>query len=150
LGGIPEGTSVSVLRGKTITEILDTLIFPTTVRPLVYPRVYYTGFANSLVKVGDRVLQSQLFFSPGDSGGEINREEIILDPDNETITSETYDKVGTYRYEGTVYYSEGEYLTNNKGEVTNVRVEAGSMTDSITITATYPWYTSEVGGSNIE
>ena len=148
LGGIPEGTSVATLKGKTITEILDTLIFPTTIKPLVYPRAVYTTLPK-LVKVGSSLLYPQLLFSAGDSGGEIERVEVVLNPNNIEVTG-TYETIGTYTYQGTVYYSEGEYLMNNKGELTNIRVEAGSVSDTITIIATYPWYTSEVGKPNTE
>lgn len=149
LGGIPEGTSVAALKGKTITEILDTLIFPTTVRPIIYPSVQYTSLPE-LVIVGSSILKPQLIFSVGDSGGEISREENIIDPTGISISSNTYDTIGAYKYEGTVNYSEGEYMINNKGEITDIRIEAGSVSDSITTVATYPWYTSEVGKSDIQ
>jgi hypothetical protein len=45
------GTTVESLKNKTFGEILDTLIFPTVVRDLVYPQCYYSGLT-SLVEVG--------------------------------------------------------------------------------------------------
>lgn len=149
LGGISEGTPVSKLRGKTITEILDTLIFPSTVRPLEYPMVEYTNLP-TLVSIGSSLLYPILTFTMGDSGGEIRREETITGPDNIIVSGTTYDKVGTYSYKGTVFYSEGNYLINNKGETTDIRIEAGQLSAEVNVTATYPWYTSEIGKTDIE
>jgi hypothetical protein len=42
VGGVLQGTKVSKLKGKTINEILDTVLFPTTVRNLIYPTLYYS------------------------------------------------------------------------------------------------------------
>ena len=43
-------------------------------------------------------------------------------------------------------YAAGEYLVNNKGEVTDKRVEAGSISATAQVTATYPWYSGNTDG----
>ncbi|MGM9531860.1 hypothetical protein [Intestinibacter sp.] len=48
---VVSGTTVEQLKGKSFTEIIDTLIFPTTVRDLVQPQLYYSSM-QSLVEVG--------------------------------------------------------------------------------------------------
>jgi hypothetical protein len=54
VGGIEVGTTVASLKGKTIIEILDAMLFPTMVRDLIYPKIQYSS-VNNLVKVGDIV-----------------------------------------------------------------------------------------------
>jgi hypothetical protein len=70
VGGISSGTKVSDLVGKTLTEILDTMLFPTYVRPLIYPSVYYSSLSE-LVEVGSIIKKPELVFSKGDAGEEI-------------------------------------------------------------------------------
>lgn len=138
IGGIEAGTKVSDLKGKTFTEILDTLLFPTTVRNLIQPTLTYSYIQN-LVKVGSSVLKPTLTFIKGDAGEETNRIETITFNDSE-FTENTYTNIGTYYYKGIVYYDAGEYLIDNKGQVTNKRIEAGSKEATTNVTATYPWY----------
>lgn len=138
IGGIEAGTKVSDLKGKSFVEILDTLLFPTTVRNLIQPTVTY-GYIQNLVKVGSSVLKPTLTFIKGDAGEETNRIETITFNDSE-FTENTYTNIGTYYYKGIVYYDAGEYLIDNKGQVTNKRIEAGSKEATTNVTTTYPWY----------
>lgn len=136
---IIDGATVEKLKGKPFTEIIDTLIFPTYVRELVYPELYYTP-STQLVEVGSPNLNPVLTFTKNDAGNEVSREEKITY--NQSIIEELvqYDSIGDYVYSATVSYNAGEYLINNKGEVTDKRIEAGSIQTSATITATYPWF----------
>jgi hypothetical protein len=52
----------------------------------------------------------------------------------------SYIGIGVYKYEATVSYEAGEYLVNNKGETTDFRIEAGSISTVASTIATYPWY----------
>jgi hypothetical protein len=72
VGGIQSGTTVEQLRGKTINQIIDSLLFPTVVRDLIYPSVYYT-YIDSLVEVGSTIIRPSLIFNQGDAGEEISR-----------------------------------------------------------------------------
>lgn len=139
VGGIPQGTTVGFLKGKTISEIMDILIFPTTVRDLIYPQLSYSNIP-SIIEVGTANLNPTLTFTKNDAGEEIRREETILLNDSPIESITTYDQIGKYTYKGTVQYSEGEYLVNNKGEVTDQRVEAGSISTETSVNSTYPWY----------
>lgn len=143
VGGIPQGTTVGFLKGKTISEIVDILIFPTTVRDLIYPQLYYSTIP-SIVEVGTPNLNPTLTFIKNDAGEEVSREETFFLNDSPIETIVTYDQVGKYKYKGTVQYSEGEYLVNNKGEITDQRVEAGSINAEISVTSTYPWYAGNI------
>lgn len=138
VGGIKVGTTVENLKGKTINQIIDTILFPTTVRDLIYPSVSYTSI-NNLVEVGSEIERPTLIFTKGDAGEEIDRTD-ELTFDGSIVESNSYDNLGVYTYSGSVTYEAGEYLIDNKGNTTNQRVEAGTKTTSITVTTTYPWY----------
>lgn len=139
LGGISQGTTVGSLKGKTISEIIDILIFPTVVRDLVYPRLYYS-FTDRIVEINTPNLQPVLTFEKNDAGEETSRNESVLFNSSEVDDFTSYNKIGVYTHKGVVEYGAGEYLMDNKGEVSNKRVEAGSLTATATVTATYPWY----------
>lgn len=139
-----QGTTVEKLKGKPFNEIIDTILFPTVVRDLVYPDLYYS-FASWVVEVGSPLFIPTLIFIKNDAGEETNREETITYNDS-PVESETYDSIGIYMYSGVVDYAAGEYLLNNKGEVTDKRVEAGSISTTAQVTATYPWYSGNTDG----
>lgn len=141
---ILEGTTVGELKGKTFNEIIDNILFPATVRDLVQPQAYYS-IPNQLVEVNSTLLNNTLTFVQNDAGTEINREESITYNSN-LISEETYSKLGEYNYSGTINYNAGEYLVNNRGEVTDKRIEAGSITAKATIISTYPWYAGNQTG----
>lgn len=141
VGGINSGTTVEQLKGKTISQILDSMLFPTTVRDLIYPSVYYTSIVN-LVEVGSTIERPTLVFNRGDAGEETNRTDELKFGDL-TVESNSYDNLGTYTYSGSVTYEAGEYLIDNKGNTTNKRIESGTKTASTIVTTTYPWYVGD-------
>ena len=146
VGGIAAGTTVGDLKGKTLIDIVDIMLFPTTVRDLVYPRLSYSP-SSSLIEVGTAFSKPLLIFTQNDAGDEISREETLTL--NGTVVEMTaYDQLGTYRYSAKVTYAAGEYLTDSKGNITDKRIEAGSLTASSTYITTYPWYAGKVGSVN--
>lgn len=52
------------------------------------------------------------------------------------IESVTYDSIGIYTHSGTVNYAAGEYLVNNKGEVTDKRGGSWFISATAQVTAT--------------
>ena len=138
LGGITAGTTVGELRHKSIDEILDKLIFPTSVRELIYPQFYYDK-AYQLLEIGSSIIKPILTFIQNDAGDEISRTE-SLTFNGQEITEEIYSMLGTYIHSATIEYSEGPSLINNKGEDTGIKVLAGSLTTNSEIITTYPWY----------
>ena len=138
VGGVKVGTTVESLKGKTINQIIDTILFPTTVRDLIYPSVYYTSITD-LVEVGTVINRPELIFSKGDAGEETNRTD-ELTFEGQIVDTTTYAKLGTYTYSGSVTYEAGKYLIDNKGNITTQRVEAGTKTTFVNIVTTYPWY----------
>lgn len=141
IGGISAGTPVSQLKGKSMIEIIDKIVFPIVVRDLVYPTLKYKQF-DKLVKVGDPIIIETAEYIQNDAGEELSREETIT-KNNLPITTDTY-VLGDYLYKATVNYGAGPYLLDNKGQTTSVRVESGTLNTSFTITATYPWYVDNI------
>jgi len=79
-------------------------------------------------------------FVKNDAGNESSRKETVSYNDEVLESLETYSLIGDYIYKGIVEYEAGKYLVDNKGEVTEIRIEAGSIEASTKVTATYPWY----------
>lgn len=144
VGGIKSGTTVGELKGKTLIDIIDIMLFPTTVRELVYPKLSYTP-SYSLIEVGAAFSRPLLSFTQNDAGSETSRTE-TLTLDGSVIEMTDYNQLGTYKYSARVDYEAGEYLTDSKGQVTNKRVEAGYLTATSTYVTTYPWYAGNTNG----
>ena len=138
IGGIDSGTSVKDLKGKTITQILDFILFPTYVRDLIQPEVYYSEYSQ-VIEINDPVLTPTLNYVQGDAGAENQRTESI-EFRGQTVEITNYNQLGIYTHKGTISYDAGEYLIDNKGQTTDKRIEAGSQSASFTVTTTYPWY----------
>ena len=138
VGGIQEGTTAESLTGKSISDILDLMLFPVYVRNLIPPTLVYSALP-SLVEVGSSLLHPELTFTQNDAGSQTSTVETILFNDS-SYDSASYIGIGVYKYEATVNYEAGEYLINNKGEITDSRIEAGNISTSVSTIATYPWY----------
>lgn len=138
VGGITAGTTVGDLKGKLLVDIIDIMLFPTTVRDLIYPTLSYRP-SYQLIEVGTTFSRPILTFIQNDAGSETNRTETVT-LNGVTIEASNYDELGTYNYTAIVDYEAGEYLRDSKGQLTDQRVEAGSLTATATYITTYPWY----------
>lgn len=138
VGGIPEGTTVAQLKGKAFSSIINDILFPSYTRDLIQPKLI-SILTNQLVEMNTVVLQLNPQFIQGDAGKMINLTQSITHNDQE-FTNSIYNDLGEYLYTANAEYSAGEYLTNDRGELTNQRIEAGSVKLLVNITATYPWY----------
>ena len=144
VGGISEGTTAESLNGKSISSILDMMLFPTVVRDLIYPSLSLY-ISNSLVEVGSSVIKPTEYYNQGDAGEQVNKTE-TLTYQGSAYSNTTYQSIGTYIFTTIIEYSAGEYLVDNKGQTTDQRVEAGSVQASESITVTYPWYAGNTTG----
>lgn len=138
VGGITAGTTVGDLKGKLLVDIIDIMLFPTTVRELVYPKLSYTP-SYSLIEVGSAFSKPLLSFVQNDAGSETSRTE-TLTLNGSVVEMADYNQLGTYKYTARVDYEAGEFLTDSKGQVTDKRIEAGYLTATSTYITTYPWY----------
>lgn len=138
IGGIPAGTTVAQLRGKAFSSIINDILFPSYTRDLVQPKLI-SILTNQLVEMNTVVLQLNPQFIQGDAGEMINLTQSITHNGQE-FTNSIYNDLGEYLYTANAEYNAGEYLTNDRGELTNQRIEVGSIRLLVNITATYPWY----------
>lgn len=138
VGGIKEGTTAESLNGKSVSDILDLMLFPTYVRSLIYPTLSYSQLP-TLVEVNSNIIKPELTFTQNDAGEKTTTIETIQ-LNGIDYTDEVYKSLGTYNYTATVQYKAGDYLINNKGETTDQRIEAGSISTNVSTIATYPWY----------
>lgn len=138
------GITVGDLKDKGLSEIIDTLFFPEIPPVPNYPSLY-VGELPELVKVGTFVQWPEANFYQGDAGetsGIVN--EILYNGSPVDIAA--YTRAGQYTINVSVSYKAGEYLKNNRGDVTTQRVEAGTLSESRTIEVTYPWYAGNENG----
>lgn len=142
VGGITQGTTAESLNGKSISDIIDLMLFPTYVRDLIYPTLNFS-YVSNIVEVGGTVIKPTLTFTQNDAGAKTD-ETSILTYGGSTYTSAVYLSIGTYIYKGSVSYEAGDYLVDNKGETTNKRVEAGTIETTTSTVATYPWYAGNI------
>lgn len=142
VGGITEGTTAAQLKDKTISQLIDILLFPTVWIYPVSPIIYY-NYTDNLVEVGSSIQEPELVFVQNDAGTLI--EQISkLKYNGEQFTGTTYSELGDYIYEGTASYEDGKCATNNKGETNcEIQITAGTVETTYTITATYPWYAGD-------
>lgn len=137
IGGIAAGTKVSDLKGKSIIDIVDILVFPSIIPTLKQPRAYYS-ISNQTIEVGQS-LNPELNFYQGDAGNYTESEIVTLN-DVKVTDFNGYTELGTYKHIGTVTYEAGEYLVDDRGNQTTQRIEAGSVSTTLIINTTYPWY----------
>lgn len=142
IGGISSGTTVDNLNGKNISEIIDAILFPAYVEELRYPTVYYSNIA-TVVKVGSPVEYPTLTFVQNHGGPEYPYQRSNVLMFNNAIV-EDYSNLGTHTFKGTVHYAEGNRLINNRGEVTDSYVPEGSVSTTLDVVTTYPFYIGNV------
>lgn len=138
IGGISSGTVVDNLNGKNISEIIDAILFPAYVEPLKSPTLYYSNI-DTLVEVNSTVIYPELIFTQNHAGTELPSQRTNMLTYNGTPV-ESYSNLGDYIFKGSVSYNEGDKLINNRGEVTDFYIPAGTLTVEKKVTTTYPWY----------
>ena len=152
VGGISKNTKLSALEGKTYDSILDDLLFPT-----VYP-TYTTPSAsialknyNAVQEVGATAPTVNNFttgYNPGqislngikqyNRGGDVKESYITYGQTDTTLPTTVTEGSVAYVYH--VVYNEGPQPKDNKGNNYGNPLPEGSVTASISINGTYPWY----------
>jgi hypothetical protein len=139
---VHEGVTVEQLKNKSMSEILDEVLFPAEVRDLVEPVISYSDIA-TLVEINTPVAYPQVEYLAGDAGETIATSNTLTLGGND-YDSDYYNQTGTYIFTAIVQYDAGEYLKNNRGETTNMRIEAGAISTTKSVKVTYPWYAGSV------
>ncbi len=141
---VHEGVTVEQLKNKSMSEILDEVLFPAEVRPLVGPSISYSDI-ETLVEINSPVYTPQVEYLAGDAGETIaSSNELTLS--GVSYVEDYYNQVGTYIFTAIVQYDAGEYLKNNRGETTSQRIEAGAISTTKSVKVTYPWFAGDTRG----
>lgn len=135
---IHEGITVEQLKNKSMSKILDEVLFPAEVRDLIEPTISYSDIED-LVEINTPVYFPEIEYIAGDAGETISQTNILTFHGLE-YTEDYYSNVGTYTFTGTIQYSDGEYLKNNREEVTDIRVIQGEISTTKNVKVTYPWF----------
>ena len=133
-----KGITVQQLKNKSMSKILDEVLFPAEVRDLVMPTISYSDI-EELVEINTPVYFPNIEYLAGDAGETISQTNILTFRGLE-YTEDYYSNVGTYVFTGTVQYSDGEYLKNNREEVTDIRVTSVEVSTTKNVKVTYPWF----------
>ena len=133
-----KGITVQQLKNKSMSKILDEVLFPAEVRDLVMPTISYSDI-EELVEINTPVYFPNIEYLAGDAGETISQTNILTFRGLE-YTEDYYSNVGIYIFTGTVQYSDGEYLKNNREEVTDIRVTSGEVSTTKNVKVTYPWF----------
>ena len=167
-GGIPAGTTVAQLKAKTISQVLDDLIFP-TVQPTIGSQpsaslILKGGFSNNGVyEVGAAAPQDPANFTKGYSRGAINiagakkqdyagdkTAEVLYYGSSEANTdlpAEIPEGETVYNYKVT-FAAGPQPLDSKGGNATSVsKYAGGSATGKATINGVYPYFGS-TGANN--
>ena len=139
-----EGITVQQLKNKSMSEILDEVLFPAEVRDLVQPTIEYSDIV-TLVEKGSPIVYPSVEYLAGDAG-EIVAESNTVMYNGSAYVGDYYDQAGTYIFTAIVQYDAGEYLKNNRDEVTDRRIEAGAVSVTKSVKVTYPWYAGNEDG----
>ena len=141
---VHEGVTVQQLKNKSMSEILDEVLFPAEVRDLVQPTIEYSDIV-TLVEKGSPIVYPSVEYLAGDAG-EIVAESNTVMYNGSAYVGDYYDQAGTYIFTAIVQYDAGEYLKNNRDEVTDRRIEAGAVSVTKSVKVTYPWYAGNEDG----
>ena len=133
-----KGITVKQLKNKSMSEILDEVLFPAEVRDLVMPTISYSDIED-LVEINTPIYFPKIEYLAGDAGETINQTNILTYKNTE-YTQDYYSNVGTYIFTAIIQYDAGEYLKNNREEITDIRVESGEISTTKNVKVTYPWF----------
>lgn len=133
-----KGITVEQLKNKSMSEILDEVLFPAEVRDLVIPTISYSDIED-LVEINTPVYFPNIEYLAGDAGETISQTNILTYKNTE-YTEDYYSNVGTYVFTAIIQYDAGEYLKNNREEITDIRVIQGEVSTTKNVKVTYPWF----------
>lgn len=156
LGGIAAGTTVAQLTGKTISEVLDTLIFPTIQPTITAPSASLSlkSGVSKIKEVGDAGYTTEDFTSAFNQGaikigastqnpraGAKSSDVIYAGSEANGIPNAV--TAGTTNFYYKVYYAEGPAPLDSKGNpaASYTALPAGSVVSSAVATyGVYPFY----------
>lgn len=162
VGGIPAGTTVAELDGRSKDAILDDLLFPTVNPTFIAPSASLAlKDYPAIVEVGTQAPSVASFATGFDSGAimildskqndragalDVSQSFIYADADHAMppIVPE-----GNTEYRYRAVYAEGPLPKDNKGNDFGTPLPAGSVdSPKIIVNGTYPWYASTTAATS--
>lgn len=167
VGGIPKGTRIEQLEGKTYSQLFDDLLFPTINPTFVNPSVSLS-FKNyqSVVEIGSDLPTIDNFtktYNPGSINlngvKQNNRAGYLIEADsfiyhggnveNKDLSTISSTEVSSASYKYRAYYQKGPQPKDNKGNNYNTPLAAGYVDSSVlTLYFVKPWFASTKGATN--
>ena len=161
IGDIAQGTTCASLAGKSVSEILDMIIFKTLYPTIPSPTAiiaFTNGYTNNgLLEIGSAcpadsniacvLNRGNISITALTSEQDANRTPIQLHSVGEgTATAYTHSNSTIVKGSNTVYatvsYGNGDQPLDSKGKNYNSPIEAGSVkSNTLNIFGVYPWYT---------
>lgn len=155
VGGIAKGTKASSLKGKTFTEIFDTIFFPTIQPTIVNPSVSIINFNNRLIEVGENwpmMTEANVSAKRGTANAGSVSQVYAGVPTGTVISTTPADQMGksssygSLQYKAAVTFAAGEELKDSKGNPATVAAYPGGIVNSSvqTVNARYMAYANGV------
>ena len=153
IGGIPKDTKVEDLRGMSISEVLDMMLFP-VIYPTFTPPTAKLSYSDAkIVEVGAVAPSEDNFTKEFDRGeilsngefqnyraGEKTSDSLLC---NSNMNLPSIVSLGDNKYVYRVNYAEGSQPLDSRGGNYEEPLQAGYVdSEPIVISGTYPWYAS--------
>jgi hypothetical protein len=164
IGGIPQGTKVSDLEGKTFSELADEMLFPTVTPTFTAPSVVLSlDSGSTLREVGAAAPKSSEFavtYNPGAimllgerqayraGANDASKSFVYVGGSASNKTLPDTVSLGSTKYNFRAYYAAGPQPYDNKGKAYDAPLPAGYVdSNAIEIFGTLPWYATTAGAS---
>ena len=158
VGNINSGTNISLLKGKTFSELFDMLLFKEIWPNADARHTISMTTPSTIVKVGTLQQQPVVVAQWNQNILPINNIQYSIQEDfnpyvNYSLVqtaSSYYDKVGVHTITLNYSYPSGKQtITSNYGNTKEVTISGNSGTITRTINVTCPWYVNDVEQSNL-
>lgn len=166
IGGIGASTTAGQLKSRTISQVLDMLIFPVVQPTFTSPSVIFSIKTpyKSIMAVGSASPTNISSFtyttskgtvtllgqSQGDYAG--NPDTPVLTVNNNSLTSSDFNNPGSYTYKCVTHFNVGSNKVDNHGNtasVSGIPYPGGNIEKTLTINVSYPWYATTQSNSAV-
>ena len=163
IGGIPQGTKVSDLEGKTFSQLADEMLFPTVVPVLNNPTAAMLLTGATLREAGASAPTRYDFSARLDRGsitlvgefqdlraGELDSDKSYIFVNNDALAKTLPETLplGMTAYRFRAYYNAGPQPYDNKGNAYDAPLPAGYVdSNAVEVFGTLPWYATTAGAT---
>lgn len=163
IGGIPQGTKVSDLEGRTFSQLADAMLFPTVVPVLNNPTAAMSLTGATLREAGASAPTRYDFSARLDRGsitlvgefqnlraGELDSDKSYIFVNNDALAKTLPETMplGMTAYRFRAYYNAGPQPYDNKGKAYDAPLPAGYVdSNAVEVFGTLPWYATTAGAT---